>query len=71
MWVAIGVLAGVVFTDTILLWVLLWRLRAAEAFLMIISGVVLQSYSVSDLVDYLKSRTDHPAGKQLPEEPDK
>jgi hypothetical protein len=68
MWVAIGVIGGVLFTDTILLWVLLYRLRAAEQFLMIISGVVLQSASMDALAEYIKSRGNHPAGKQLPNE---
>lgn len=68
MWVAIGVIGGVVFTDTILLWILLYRLRAAEQFLMILSGVVLQSATMDALTEYLKSRGNHPAGKKLPEE---
>lgn len=68
MWLAIGIIGGFVFADTILLWVLLYRIRAAEAFLMIISGVVLQAFSVDDLVSYIKSKGDHPAGKQLPKD---
>jgi len=68
MWTAIGIIGGVTFTNMILGWVLLYRLRGAESFLMILSGVVLHSYGVDALKEYLRSRKDHPAGKQLPEE---
>jgi hypothetical protein len=67
-WTIIGVLAGIQFASIILLWILTYRIRGAEAFLMILSGVVLQSYGVEELKEYLKSRRDHPAGKQIPEQ---
>lgn len=65
MWVAIGILAGVVFTDTFLIWVLMWRLRTLEDFMGILSGVVIGQATNEALAQYLKSRTDHPAGKKI------
>lgn len=67
MW-TIVVIGVVTFANTIILWSTLYRIRNAEAFLMILSGVVLQSYDVDILAEYLKSRSSHPAGKRLPEE---
>jgi hypothetical protein len=67
MWIWIVVFAAIQFSTIILVWILAYRIRAAEAFLMILSGVVLQSYGVNELKEYLKSRGDHPAGKRLPE----
>ena len=60
MWTAIGILGGVVFTDTLLLWILLFRLRWAESMI-----VLLGTAQADEFVHYLKSRGDHPAGKKL------
>ena len=65
MWVVIGILGGVVFTDTALLWILLYRLRWAETFLMVISSVILGNAQTEELTQYLRSRFDHPAGKKI------
>lgn len=66
MWITIGILAGIVFLNTMLLWVLYYRMRAAEAFLMVMSAVVLGGHDQDEIRDYIKSQIDHPAGRKLP-----
>ena len=60
MWIAIGILGGFVFMDTLLIWILMFRLRWAEAMI-----VMLSTAQSEEIIDYLKSRTHHPAGKKL------
>ena len=60
MWVAIGILGGVVFADTMVLWILMFRLRWAEAMI-----VMLGTAQSEEIVHYLKSRSHHPAGKKI------
>ena len=60
MWIAIGILGAIVMMDTLLLWILMFRLRWAESMI-----VILGTAQSDEFVHYLKSRGDHPAGKKL------
>lgn len=64
MQLAIALIGVLAFTELLLIWVLYYRMRAAESFLMILSGVVLHEQAMENLTNYIKSRSDHPAGKR-------
>jgi hypothetical protein len=64
MWWAIGIIGGALFTQWVLVLILLARIRGAEDFVMILSSVVIGQATQEMMAEYVKSRTHHPAGKK-------
>lgn len=63
-WVAIGVIGSLNLILLSLVVFLMLRLREIELFIIVISGVVMGRSTTADIAAYLKSRSDHPAGKK-------
>jgi hypothetical protein len=64
MWIAIGIIgAGWLINFAVTLLVLA-RLHEAEMFLIVMSGVIMGRETNEEIIAYLKSRSDHPAGKK-------
>lgn len=61
--IVIGVIAG---SSLGLLVITLIRLRALESFVLLLSVVVLGEKDKDEVLDYLRARLAHPAGRKLP-----
>jgi hypothetical protein len=64
MWIAIGIIGAASLINFALLLLALGRLHEAEMFMVIISGFIVGQETNAELIAYLKSRSDHPAGKK-------
>ena len=64
MWIAIGIIGGMAIINTVTILFVLLRLREAELFLIVMSGVLMGRETNAEMIAYLKSRNDHPAGKK-------
>jgi hypothetical protein len=62
-WIAIGIIGAVSLANFFLLLICLGRTSELESFMVILSGIVIGSETNAQLIDYLRTRGDHPAGK--------
>jgi len=63
MWIVIGVIGAGTLINYALTLFMLYRMRDLEIFMVIMSGVIVGGQTSAELAAYLKSRSDHPAGK--------
>lgn len=64
MWIAIGAIGGMVLISWVITLFALLRVRELEYFVIVLSGVIMGRETNAEIVAYLKSRGNHPAGKK-------
>jgi hypothetical protein len=64
MWIAIGIIGAASLINLAVLLLVLARLQEAETFLVIMAGIIIGGETSAQLAAYIRSRSDHPAGKK-------